>query len=243
MSGRAQTITAIGQGPSLYPTAIVSSKDQAAHTKLKYREGPAQAVSSSSSRTGIGGARGQTATSSLLDEEKAVDVSAVMQQRPLVSAEVMKRYDDSDAIQADGDSDTNADEPTGKKQAQDSDSSDPGDSDSDADSDSDDELELQAELERIKAERAEAIAKQVEGERQKREAEHKSSAMKSNPLVDLSVGGGAGGGDGSAKIKRRWNDDVVFRNQARDEPDIKRRFINDTIRSDFHKAFLKRFIK
>ena len=31
--------------------------------------------------------------------------------------------------------------------------------------------------------------------------------------------------------------------QARDEPEVKRRFINDTIRSDFHRSFLKRFIK
>jgi len=44
------------------------------------------------------------------------------------------------------------------------------------------------------------------------------------------------------QIKRRWNDDVVFRNQARDEPEHKKRFINDTIRSDFHRSFLKKFI-
>jgi protein CWC15 len=47
----------------------------------------------------------------------------------------------------------------------------------------------------------------------------------------------------SVQIKRRWNDDVVFRNQARDEPDQKKRFINDTIRSDFHRNFIKKFMK
>lgn len=45
------------------------------------------------------------------------------------------------------------------------------------------------------------------------------------------------------QLKRRWNDDVVFRNQAKDEPEKKKRFINDTIRSDFHRSFLKKFIK
>lgn len=41
----------------------------------------------------------------------------------------------------------------------------------------------------------------------------------------------------------RWDDDVVFKNQARSEPKAQRRFINDTIRSDFHKRFLQRYIR
>jgi len=47
----------------------------------------------------------------------------------------------------------------------------------------------------------------------------------------------------SGKVKRRWNDDVVFRNQAKGEPSTKKRFINDTVRNDFHKRFLNKFIK
>jgi len=43
-------------------------------------------------------------------------------------------------------------------------------------------------------------------------------------------------------VKRRWDDDVIFKNQAR-EPDNKKRFINDTIRNDFHKKFLEKYIK
>lgn len=45
------------------------------------------------------------------------------------------------------------------------------------------------------------------------------------------------------QVKRRWDDDVVFKNQARGEPKAQKRFINDTIRSDFHKRFLTRYIK
>ena len=45
------------------------------------------------------------------------------------------------------------------------------------------------------------------------------------------------------QVKRRWDDDVVFKNQARGEPKVQKRFINDTIRSDFHRRFLTRYIK
>lgn len=45
------------------------------------------------------------------------------------------------------------------------------------------------------------------------------------------------------QVKRRWDDDVVFKNQARTEPKRQKRFINDTVRSDFHKRFLDRYIK
>lgn len=40
-----------------------------------------------------------------------------------------------------------------------------------------------------------------------------------------------------------WDDDVVFRNQSRGEPKAAKRFINDTIRSDFHRKFLNKYIK
>lgn len=35
----------------------------------------------------------------------------------------------------------------------------------------------------------------------------------------------------------RWDDDVVFKNQSRNEPKKERRFINDTIRNDFHRRY------
>ena len=42
----------------------------------------------------------------------------------------------------------------------------------------------------------------------------------------------------------RWDDDVVFKNCARGEVDKKeRRFINDTLRSDFHRKFMEKYIK
>jgi protein CWC15 len=47
----------------------------------------------------------------------------------------------------------------------------------------------------------------------------------------------------SAQIKRKWNDDVVFKNQSRGEVEKKKRFVNDTIRNDFHRSFLKKYMK
>ena len=45
------------------------------------------------------------------------------------------------------------------------------------------------------------------------------------------------------QVKRRWDEDVVFRNQTRGEPKQQKRFINDTIRSDFHRRFLHRYVR
>ena len=53
----------------------------------------------------------------------------------------------------------------------------------------------------------------------------------------------AASGDPSFAIKRRWDDDVVFRNQTRGQPKAQRRFINDTIRNDFHRRFLERYVR
>jgi len=41
-------------------------------------------------------------------------------------------------------------------------------------------------------------------------------------------------------VKRRWDDDVIFKNQARgaDERGKKKEFVNDLLRSDFHKKFM-----
>ena len=43
-------------------------------------------------------------------------------------------------------------------------------------------------------------------------------------------------------IVNRWYEDAVFKNQAKNEPTERKRFINDTVRSDFHKKFLNKYI-
>ncbi|KAL6544572.1 hypothetical protein OROMI_023434 [Orobanche minor] len=109
------------------------------------------------------------------------------------------------------------------------------DSDDDEDEDDgDDEEALLAELERIRKEKAEQKEKE---EREKRADELKAKEeqlMCGNPLLNNPA---------SFSVKRRWDDDVVFKNQAHGETKTPKRFINDTIRSDFHRKFLQKYMK
>lgn len=92
------------------------------------------------------------------------------------------------------------------------------------------------ELERIKKEREEEAARK-QLEQMKREQQEKEQQMlSSNPLIR----------DNAAtdfNIKKRWYDDTVFKNQAKGEVKVAKRFINDTIRNDFHKKFLDKYVK
>lgn len=112
------------------------------------------------------------------------------------------------------------------------DSEDSSDSDSDS---NDEEDELMRELEKIKQEREAERLQKEEADRKVVEQQSRDEILQGNPLTQQGVG--------SAKMKRRWNDDVVFKNQSRNEPDVKKRFINDTIRNDFHRRFLSKYIQ
>ncbi|GMH50321.1 hypothetical protein TrRE_jg8940, partial [Triparma retinervis] len=70
-----------------------------------------------------------------------------------------------------------------------------------------------------------------------REALATEAAMTGNPLLSDGSTGKSG------KMKRKWNDDVVFRNQARGEQKKEKRFVNDTVRNDFHRRFMSKFMK
>ncbi|KAJ4418860.1 complexed with cef1p [Gnomoniopsis sp. IMI 355080] len=117
----------------------------------------------------------------------------------------------------------------------DSDKDDDDDSDSD-DSDSDDEeAELQRELERVKRERQEKRERE-EREREAAEAEQREKDIaKGNPLLNKP----------DFTVKRRWDDDVVFKNQARgtEERGKGKEFVNDLLRSDFHKRFMSKYVR
>ena len=103
------------------------------------------------------------------------------------------------------------------------------------DSDEDDTAELLKELQRIKRERAEEQAQKEEEKKVEEERIRTENLLKGNPLLNAKT---------SFKIKRRWDDDVIFKNCARDDDRNKERaFINDTIRSEFHKKFMDKYIK
>jgi protein CWC15 len=174
-------------------------------------------------------------------------VKLLKQTADVDTAKLKEKYDDSDiddggGVGAESDNQSNLD-------ANDNDDNDNSDGNSDldasdtddnSDDEDDDEAALQAELTKIRAER-EAAKHQVEQEAAAEEnAKNEQAALLGNPLLK----GNTMGDDGTNTMgkRRRWNDDVVFRNQAKGEPVPKKRFINDTVRNDFHKRFLNKFI-
>lgn len=120
------------------------------------------------------------------------------------------------------------------------DADDPVDSEnSDSDSDEDDTAALLAELNKIKRERAQDVAKKELEKRQEEERIRMENILSGNPLLNY-----ASTAKAELKVKRRWDDDVVFKNCARSEPDKKgSQFINDSLRSEFHKKFMDKYIK
>ena len=118
----------------------------------------------------------------------------------------------------------------------DDDDSEESDSDSDdSDDDEDEKAELERELARIRKEREEEkLRKQMEAEEAKA-SKRNEEALRGNPLLNM--------GNGNFNVKKRWYEDVVFRNQAKQEPKKQKKFINDTIRNSFHKKFLNKYLK
>ena len=110
------------------------------------------------------------------------------------------------------------------------------DDDDDDESDEDDTEELLAELNRIKKERAAEEARKEAEKRQQEEKIRMENILRGNPLLNSNKT--------EFKVKRRWDDDVVFKNCARNESTNKNKeFINDTLRSEFHKKFMEKYIK
>ncbi|KIW62955.1 pre-mRNA-splicing factor cwc15 [Phialophora macrospora] len=111
-----------------------------------------------------------------------------------------------------------------------------GDEDSESsDEESDDEeAELMRELEKIKRERAEQKAREeAEHAKQAQDQREKDIAL-GNPLLNPKA----------FNVKRRWDDDVVFKNQARGtEQKGNKEFVNDLLRSDFHKKFMSKYVR
>ncbi|KAI9229472.1 MAG: Pre-mRNA-splicing factor Cwf15/Cwc15 [Piptocephalis tieghemiana] len=101
-------------------------------------------------------------------------------------------------------------------------------------SDEDDDAELLRELEKIRRERAEEKEKAKEEQGEAQAEARRQEAAKGNPLLQ----------PGDFTMKRRWDDDVIFKNQARGMDDkAPKRFVNDTLRSDFHRKFMHKYVR
>lgn len=74
-------------------------------------------------------------------------------------------------------------------------------------------------------------------------------AAQGNPLLNLqaalsgnkSFSSPSGGGTSSSsfQVTKRWDDDVIFKNQASGSDEPKKEFVNDLIRTQFHRRFLQ----
>lgn len=103
----------------------------------------------------------------------------------------------------------------------------------DDDDDDEDTEELMRELAKIKQERqAEEDARKAQQDKMDSRAK-RDEVMLGNPLMQA---------EGDLSLKRKWDDDTVFKNQARTAPKAKQRYINDAVRSDFHKKFLNKYV-
>ncbi|KAJ0412232.1 hypothetical protein ATCC90586_006618 [Pythium insidiosum] len=208
-----------------------SARDLPGHTKLKLRQvgqGTANEVEARDLRAELEGREQQ------YEEEKSKNNDSAQAR--------LRRLEENKKILLLGDAEADARESQLKSVASkydDADDVDDSDASSESDSDSDDEdeeAELMRELEKIKKEREEERLRKEAEEQKMAEQKEREEILQGNPLTAAQTAS-------SAKMKRRWNDDVVFKNQSRNEPELKKRFINDTIRNDFHRRFLHKYIQ
>lgn len=198
-----------------------SSRDLPSHTRLKYRE------------------HGQTTT----DELRGRDMRRELEDRERV-AQSDKRGANRAARDAMSSSTSTSSSNSTKKMRLEAiapanlDADDPQDSESDSDSDSDDEETLMAELEHIRKERAEEEATEQRIRHQNQERIRMENIISGNPLLNFTAS------KADMKVRRRWDDDVVFKNCAASEPDsAQKAYINDSLRSEFHKRFMEKYVK
>lgn len=77
-------------------------------------------------------------------------------------------------------------------------------------------------------------------QRQEEERIRMENILSGNPLLNYA----AKPVKSDLRVKRRWDDDVVFKNCSRAEPERKEiTFVNDSLRSEFHKKFMDKYIK
>ena len=227
-----------------------------AHTQLKYRK-PGQGGSADCQTRDLAAellaaeAKHFSKNSRPFSSHKDEDEDDIQSRHSEVGNSNKRRLSTSSPSQDDGGEDQDAEngdeDPNMKRRrilaetrdidADDSDEDDSSGSDSsDSDSDSEDEQEeLMRELERVKREKALKREKEEAERRQAEEDARVRDIARGNPLLNKA----------DFTMKRRWDDDVVFKNQARgtDDRNKPKEFINDMLRSDFHKRFMNKYVR
>ncbi|ANQ06120.1 Cell cycle control protein cwf15 [Plasmodium coatneyi] len=117
-------------------------------------------------------------------------------------------------------------------------SDDPSDDSSEDESEDEEEKELLRELENLKREKMEK--ERQEKLEQERLQSRKNNVLTNNPLINLEDNSDNEEGEGLSR-KRKWTEEAIFRNTC-EKKEKKITFINDTVRTAFHKKFLFKYI-
>lgn len=235
---------------SIAPTKAYSSRDLPGHTTLKVRragqntkeeveqrdllreletrelEGKPRKRKRSEYEDGSDGEESATARRPLVYLGAAGDDAARSSKYRKVQFDFSRDADDADSDSSD-DEESDAEERDGES-----------DSDSDDSDSDDDEAELLRELEKIKEERRQEEQRKALEEAEQEQRTREATVMSSNPLM-----GSSAAPSEDYSLRKKWYDDVVFKNQSRSEKKVEKRFINDTIRNDFHRKFLNKYVK
>ncbi|KAK0450357.1 Pre-mRNA-splicing factor Cwf15/Cwc15 [Desarmillaria tabescens] len=224
-----------------------SVRDMASHTKLKFRQ---------VGQTSTDEVKKRDLRAELLAAEqearnrkrKAEGKAPLIEDAPADDEANKRRKLLQDAIALDKDDD---DDDNGKGEDKDKDNAEEEDSEDDSDDDEDDTAELLRELEKIKRERAEEKARQERELSASQAASREAEIATANPLLNLAAALGQETPTGvnttvpgTFSVKRRWDDDLIFKNQAMDTRNKPQgQFVNDLLRTQFHKKFMAKFIK
>ncbi|CAL1711604.1 unnamed protein product [Somion occarium] len=226
-----------------------SVRDMAAHTKLKFRQ-PGQTSTDEVKKRDL---RAEL----IAAEAEARDRKRKAEGKPPLAVEHgtagVVADDESnkrrkllqEALEMDKDEEESEDEEKNGGEKEDE------DEESDEDDDEDDTAELLRELEKIKRERAEEKVRQEREESATTAAQREAEIATANPLLNLAAALGQTPHGvnttvpGTFAVKRRWDDDLIFKNQAMNSRDKDKsgQFVNDLLRTEFHKKFMAKFIK
>ncbi|KZV96733.1 Cwf15/Cwc15 cell cycle control protein [Exidia glandulosa HHB12029] len=225
-----------------------SSRDMAQQTKLKFRQ-PGQMNSSDVARRDL---RMEllAAEAAARDKKRKAEGLPAIEDASNGDQEANKRRKVlQEALDLDKDDDDEDEDAAGPSKASGAAQDDDEESDEDSDDDEDDTAELLRELEKIKRERAEEKARQEAQANALSQADREMEIATANPLLNLAAAlGQANPGlstnaPGTFAVKRRWDDDLIFKNQAVNSDKPSGQFVNDLLRTEFHRKFMSKFIK
>eukprot|EP01117_Protostelium_nocturnum_P006162 TRINITY_DN2220_c0_g1_i1.p1 TRINITY_DN2220_c0_g1~~TRINITY_DN2220_c0_g1_i1.p1 ORF type:complete len:231 (-),score=107.87 TRINITY_DN2220_c0_g1_i1:153-845(-) len=203
-----------------------SSKDILGQTKIKYRQ-PGQGTKEELQEKNLRRTLEEKEYKSITREEDEDESSSDEEEAERSKSEVDAKSTEevgSKNLDADDSDDSDSEESSNEKESE------------DEDDDEDDTAELMRELEKIKREREQEAARREMENLADQKAQSEEQLMSSNPLLKKDE-------EEDFNIKKRWYDDSVFKNQTKGEQKVQKRFINDTIRNDFHRKFMSKYVQ